>query len=226
MGTGSSGSGSRGLSAGRSISDYDGSRIDMSHAPLKYGKDDASLKGAVKDVVSKFEDKRMKAKVEYGFLTDDKGNIITEKRGGKGGVAMYDRDWAKATVMSHIHPREAGMLGGSFSEADIDTFTYFNNVRTMRAVAKEGIYSMTKGKSFNASGLKSYFNQRHSELRAGFSKTANALNKSYKSGQIDYDTYYKRYSREFNKFLSDSHRMILDGQKKFGYTYTLERRRK
>ena len=226
MGTGSSGAGSRGMSAGKSVTDYDGSKIDMSHAPLKYGKDDDTLKGSVKEAIAKFEDKRMKQKIEYGTLVDGNGNVISEKRGGKGAVKMLVKDYEKAVAMTHIHPRQGGSIGGSFSQGDIEAFIRFPKLLTMRAVAKEGTYSISKAKGFNANGLKSHFIATETKLRGEYTNVAKKLANEYKSGKIDYDTYSKAHDRAFNKYLSDSHKALLDGQKKFGYNYTLERRKK
>lgn len=226
MGTGSSGSGSRGLSGGKHVTDYDGSRIDMSHAPLKYGKHDRTMTTPVRDAVDRFEEKRMRNKIEYGCLVDERGNVISERKGGKGSVRMYNRDYEKAVVMTHIHPREAGMLGGSFSREDIDALIKFPKLMTMRAVAKEGTYSLSKGKGFNSTGFQKYFSTHYDQNRAEYSRKAKALTADYRAGKIDYSTYSKAFDREFNKYLSDNHKMILDGQKKFGYTYTLERRKK
>ena len=225
MAKGGSGIGSRG-GRGKVITDYDGSTIDMSHAPLEYGKSDKAMSNQVRDAIDKFEERRAQAKVEYAYMVDQDGNEIVEKRGGKGSVRTLITDWMKASTFSHIHPREAGVLGGTFSDQDFDSFLKHPNVGTMRAAAKEGVYSMSRGKGFNGNAFKNWVKQKGGALKSEFTKAAKSLESQYRSGQITYDVYAQRYNREFNKYLSDRHKMLLSGQKQFGYHYTLERRSK
>lgn len=135
------------------------------------------------------------------------------------------------------------MLGGTFSSGDIDNFTTYNQ-KTYRATASEGTYSITKGKNFDASGLKAYYKARHDRyeteyksavklLRATYNKEVSSISSSGKTmseKSVEYDKAWKRYNdaanRAFNARVIKGHNALIEGQQKYGYTYTLEKRRK
>lgn len=224
-------------SAARSLTARDGSKIDLSANPLRYGAA-ANLNDRERQSVDRFESKRAGNKVEFGTLIDSNGNVLTESRGGKGSVKLPTRLYNQASVMSHNHPRADGMLGGTFSGADINAFTS-TNVRTMRAAAHEGTYSIQKGAKFNAAGLTKHFADSEKPLRAAYQKRLDAAQSAiknvvqrYNHGQATYDewkTAYDGYEKEkrdaFNSYLVGSHNALISGQKQYGYTYTLERRK-
>lgn len=223
MGKGSSGRDSSGTA--RSVLDNDGSKIDLSDSPLRYGKNDNSISDSVRKNVDEFEDKRRDSKVEYAHLVDANGNTTADRKGGKTSVKTSSADWKKSVLFTHVHPREAGMLGGTFSEQDFFPFAATPSVKTMRAVAKEGTYSVSKGSNYDAAGLQLYFHAEKLQLRNALVNVVNKLNAQYKSGAIDYLAYNQSYNKEFNKYLVGMHNVLLAGQKQYGYTYTLERRR-
>lgn len=224
----------------RELTAQNGSKIDLSANPLKYG-NSANLNDRERQSVDRFENKRAGNKIEFGTLIDANGNVLTESRGGKGSVKLPTRLYNEASVMSHNHPRtgnDVGMLGGTFSGADIHAFTS-TNVRTMRAAAHEGTYSIQKGAKFNAAGLTKHFQENEKTLRAAYQKRLNeAYNKiqtvkrNFETKKATYDEWkaaYNKYEKErkdaFNSYLVGSHNAFISGQKKYGYTYTLERRK-
>lgn len=192
---------------------------------LKYGKKDPVLKGKNRQAIEAWEGKRAKAKIEYAFATDGDGNPVgREIRGGKGSVRVpisYHNQ--ENGAFTHIHPREAGVLGGTFSNADLYNFANGKSAVT-RAVAKEGTYSISKGKNFDQSGFKKFVN----DADAKFAKTAKSnikkASERYRSGKIDYNTYLSEYGKAFNSALVELHNIYLSGQKKYGYNYSLEKR--
>lgn len=162
-------------------------------------------------------------KVEYAFAVDKDGNQIgKEIRGGKGSIRTpfsYHRDGG---TFSHIHPRDAGMLGGTFSSADIQNF--INGESTLRAVAKEGTYSISKGKNFDAAGMRSYNRKIERDFNTNYKELMKSANDSYVSGKIGYNEYNLQAAKAFNTSLISLHNAFIAGQKTYGYNYTLEKR--
>lgn len=194
--------------------------IDLSDSPLRYGKNDTALDGARRASVESFEDKYRDAKVENGATFDANGLITEQMRGGKSNIKTTVAKYDAADTYTHNHPREAGLLGGTFSEADLDNFATYN-VRTVRAATKEGTYSISKGSSFDAKGFQSYYTKEFARIKKESNKAIGDLNKRVNT--MDYDDYSRAYDKAFNKTLVDLHNVLISGQKQYGYTYTLER---
>lgn len=216
----------------------DGSKIDLTEFPLEYGQPE-TLSFKERATVDAFETKRYKAKVEYGTLITVDGQQLIEKRGGKGSVSLLSRLYAQASVMSHNHPRsDAGLLGGTFSPEDLNTFGS-TRISTMRATASEGTYSITKTGTFDAPGLRQYYNSQQAQIQRTYAaKTAGAAAAyrstvaDYQAGRVPYsavENAYKTYRQtanyEFNRKLVSLHNALVAGQSQYGYTYTLERRK-
>jgi len=199
---------------------------------LVYGEKDSEISGVVRATVDAFEAKRKNQKVEYGNTVKADGDDLGEVRGGKNGVSVpfwyIEGPTAKDGAYSHIHPRGEGKLGGTFSvangseEADLEIWAG-GDVKTFRAAAKEGIYSISKKSNFDKSGFVDYARQANTSAR----KTEKAANdeayKGYVDGEYSYEEYLRRCDKHFNNFLIENHNALLAGQKKYGYTYTLER---
>ena len=146
------GRGNRTLSTLKDGAVFNGDKIDFD-GDLVYTKNDGSLNKTQRPLVEAWETKRSTNKVEYANAFGYQGSEYGEIRGGRNGVstpAYYTAN--KGSVFTHIHPRGNGELGGTFSSTDIRTWSNGNGA-TIRAVAKEGTYSITKGKNFNARGL-------------------------------------------------------------------------
>lgn len=212
----------------KSVVTQGGKTVDLSNNPLFYGKDDNALTGAKRQTIEEFEKRRGNSKIEYGILLDKNGNIITENRGGKGSVSYYTDDLAKAEVLSHIHPRGKGQedyLGGTFSGTDFNLFNKYNNLQTMRAKATEGTYSITKGKNYDPKGFMDYYNKNEKAYRNEVSNKRKELSSKYSNGEITYNQYVNGSKQAFNDYLVNSHNAFMKGQKQYGYTYTLERKK-
>ena len=227
MGRGSSKTGAKGGGAftKTSVTVQSGDEITLDQ-PLVYGAKDPAISGAVRKAVEAQEQKRLSAKSEYGYMVDKNGNPIgTEVHGGKGSVHMpYGTFQTPGGTFTHNHPRgkgEEGYLGGTFSPADMKTFAD-NKFWTIRASAAEGTYSMSKTLKFDHAGFKSYVASVDKTANAKCGATIKALNAAVKGGKIKYSEYLKSYRNAFNTFLVDVHNGYLAGQKKYGYTYTLE----
>ena len=192
---------------------------------LEYGQKDAALTGKNREAIEKWEAKRVKNKIEYAFATDKDGNPVgPEKKGSKGSVwtphTYHDQPGGAFT---HNHPREAGTLGGTFSMADMRNFAN-GKTTTSRAAAKEGTYSISKGAGFDAAGFKSYCRDANDRFNTGMKDSYKKLNADYKAGKIPYSQYSHEFDKVFNSALVKLHKDYLAGQKKYGYTYTLEKR--
>ena len=228
------GGGGGGSDSVTSVIGQGGVQIDLTATPLVYGKLDPSISPAERRALEAQEDKRRNAAVEYAYAvqadgspaTDIYGNPLKEKRGGKGSCAVPYRMWVQDGTLTHNHPRtgdETGMLGGTFSTADIDGFAS-RGLRTMRAAAAEGTYSISKGKNFNSSGLRKY--------RLEIERTANSAARQkvldagerYKRGEISRTQLMKAATEATNAALVQIHNGLIAGQQQYGYVYTLERR--
>lgn len=217
------------------VQDADGNDIDLSKYPLQYGDADPKLKGAGRQAIEAFEAKRFKAKIEYNVLIDENGNEVESNRGGYHSCSSSEKAWSKASFMSHNHPRnskkgDGGMLGGTFSDADIASFCdpgilYRTHVYVMRATASEGTYSISKVRGkFDGSGLKTYYRGERQKNFAVYRKIERQAAGEYYKGDITYKQYRHRVNDAFNEFLVAQHNALLAGQAKYGYNYTLEKR--
>lgn len=222
-GRGGSGGGRGGSST--KVYEQSGGYIDLKDSPLQYGRKDDMLKGKQRTTIEEFEKNRVNEKVEHSRTVSKNGNVIAERKGGKGSVELYTRDGENGQVGSHNHPRESGVLGGTFSNADIEVFTSKSELNTIRATTKEGTYSMSKGQNFDAAGLLAYKQQERKRLVNIRKQTYRAIDTAQARGDITYSKSVELKNRAFNKFLVDVHNSLLAGQSKYGYTYTLERNR-
>ena len=208
----------------KSIELSDGGTIDLSDTPLIYGNNDSAVSGNARAAVEAWENKRVKNKVEFNMSVDQNGNQIgDEVRGGKGSVRVPYYQLQDGAIHTHIHPRENSRhLGGTFSDGDLKNFADFG-VSTYRAKAKEGAYSITKGSNFDVNGFKSFVAQLYNSERT---KMENAGVAARKRISTDSGYTYKQYSADFDKafngYLVALHNGLRDGQKKYGYSYTLE----
>lgn len=220
-GKGATGGGRGGVSAKGELVLPNGSKIEF-EGELKFGGKDTTLTKETRKAIEDWEEKRVKNKVEYAYSVLQDGTPIgSEVRGSKGSVRTprsYQQDGATFT---HIHPRGDGILGGTFSKADMDNFAN-NPLKTMRAKAKEGAYSMSKTSTFDARGFKGFVDGANRQFQSSYRARVNALATSYKNGSISYDDYAKGNAKAFNTSLVELHNIYMSGQKQYGYTYTLE----
>lgn len=221
---GSCNSGGKGGSGGSAKGELvlpSGSKIEF-EGELKYGGKDTTLTKEARKSIEAWEEKRVKNKVEYAYSVMEDGTPVgKEIRGSKGSVKIpFNYKQAGATV-THIHPREDGVLGGTFSPADLYSFIRGSN-KTIRAKAKEGAYSISKTEKFDTSGFRGFVDGANRQFEVTYKSKSNSLIKDYKSGKISYDAYAKGNAKAFNTALVELHNTYLSGQKTYGYKYTLE----
>lgn len=224
MGRGSSGMRGAPRVVLKSGSELPGTGVVEFDGELAYGAKDPSLSEASRKQIESWENKRRKAKVEYAYSVDENGNeIYHEVKGGKTSVTTPSVMAKEGATFTHIHPRKdgSGYLGGTFSTDDIGTFTR-RPVKTMRAAAKEGTYSISKGDGFDSAGFTAYARQADANFRARRNADISALSKQIKAGKITWDEYAAQNTKGFNSALVALHNEYIAGQKKYGYTYTLE----
>lgn len=202
----------------------DGSQIEYD-GDLVFGEKDANIPAAARKQIESWEEKRVKMKVEYAYAVDENGNPIgKEVRGGKGSVRTpYAYHGTPNGTFTHIHPREDGVLGGTFSGADLNNFTNGKG-RTTRAAAKEGTYSISKNANFDAAGFRRFVAENEANANKKYKATAKEIRRQYTDGKISFEQYDKGSAKAFNTLLVDLHNGLRSGQKQYGYTYTLEQR--
>ena len=218
----SSGGGKGGGSAKGELVLPNGSKIEFD-GELKYGAKDTTLTPEARKAIEDWETKRGTAKVEYAYAVYDDGTPVgSEVRGGKGSVRTPYSYHGDGTTFTHIHPRGDGMLGGTFSEADMKNFANSKN-KTTRAKAKEGTYSVSKTGKFDATGFKRYVAKAQADFTANQRSMAKSLANDYRNGKINYNEYLAGTAKAFNTALVKLHDTYSAGQKTYGYTYGLEK---
>ena len=189
------------------------STIDLTDSPLRYGKNDKALDGPRRAAVEAFESRYVGASVENAATFDADGNITEKRRGGKSSVKTSVAKFNSAETYSHNHPRQDGVLGGTFSVADLSNFSVFD-VTTVRAAAKEGTYSISKNwGSFDSAGFQQYYKSEYSRISREYGATFKGLNKRMTSNQMQYDTYAREFTKAQNKQLVELHNVLIKGQK-------------
>lgn len=204
------------------VKEPNGNIIDLSNIPLYYGEKD-KLNDKMRRSFNNFENKYYQSPIEYGRLITLNGKILQEAKGDATKVQTKTKYWLKAAGFSHIHPREQGVLGGTFSTGDMIPFVKYG-IKTIRASTKEGTYSFTKKTGFKNSDFKKYYESKCLSAQTTFSGRIFLINKAYKKGEIDSLTYQERYNYYINEMFVEMHNALIEGQNEFKYYYTLERR--
>ena len=203
----------------------DGSKIEFD-GDLVFGELDKAVPDAVRKNLDAWETKRSKAKIEYGMSYYPDGTPIgKEMRGGKGSVrSPLSYHATDGATFTHNHPRGDGLLGGTFSGADLRNFANGGNA-TCRATAKEGTYSISKTKNFDSKGFNSYVAKVEADVRKTYKSEHKKISDAYNNNKISYDQVTLMQGKAFNTYLVNLHNAYRDGQKQYGYTYTLEKRK-
>lgn len=221
-GRGASSSGGSGGSSSGELILPNGSKIEF-EGELKFGKKDPTLTKEARKTIEDWEEKRVKNKLEYAYSVMEDGTPVgAEVRGSKGSVRSPLSYSQEGATLTHIHPREEGLLGGTFSEADLYAFAK-NPSKTTRARAKEGAYSISKNDNFDAQGFKGFVHGANKQFVSIYRTKVRELSNNYKSGKISYNDYAKGNAKAFNTALIELHNIYSSGQKTYGYSYTLEK---
>ena len=207
----------------RFVADDDGSSIDLGGMRLRYGKKDPAITGVARKNVETIEGSWRDAQVENNQTFNADGTLAYKGRTGEQTRVRVSQTEADSPIYTHNHPREAGVLGGTFSVGDIDVWTNSKNI-THRAVAKEGVYSITKGKNFDADGARLYCHSVVRKATERMEKKSIEAYGRYAGGLISYDDYVRIAHEITNVYLIEIHDGYSRGARKYGYTYTLERR--
>ena len=213
-------------------------RIDLREFPLKYGSEDHHFSNAIRKQIEKFEDSNYKKKNEHNVLVDSNGNVVETNVGGKGSVGYSESAARKSTTTSHNHPRDDDkLLGGTFSGGDPDDpksggdikgFIRYDNQITKRATAQEGTYSISKLDGFDGDSLLRAYNKASSQANAEYKKELQGYYIKYNTpgnSNYSYKAYQADRAKAFNRWMVKNHNWLLDNQTKYGYYYTLERRK-
>lgn len=144
--------------------------------------------------------------METAWLSDKDGNIVAGARGNSTSVGVaYPRELQKGLTLTHNHP---GKYGGTFSTADISHLTRAN-LAEIRAVAKEGTYSLKA--TSNARPLD--FNRA---LNKDYSRLQRLANQRYKQAQEQ----GKKGAEARKAYVDTISNWYKKNAKKYGYTYT------
>ena len=218
-------SGSSGGGGGTRVYEKSGGYIDLSDNPLMYGNNDEALSGLRREKIVEFEEKYADAKIEHSRVVDKDGNIYSERKGKAGSVEMVKKQGETGQTGSHNHPREPGVLGGTFSGADVKIFSQ-KEYDTLRARAKEGTYSISKKENFNADGLIQYEKKFTEVLKKEYRDNNNRVKQQYKKGEITLVQAIEQQNKNFNSYLVKRHNAFISGKQEYGYNYVLERPRR
>lgn len=200
----------------------DGSTAEFDEK-LNFGNKDSTIPINARSEIENWENKRRKNKIEYAYATTADGMPLgAEIKGAKHKVSIPSQFTnVDGAIVTHIHPRGNGYLSGTFSEPDLSSFSN-RKCATIRAVAKEGTYSISKSNNFDKSGFQSMIKQANIDFNKRVNSTAIEINNKYIKGEINYQDYYKQRVKAFNNELVRLHETYRGNQKKYGYIYTLE----
>lgn len=224
--SGSSGIGGGGGNISKYVNETRGvGKIDLTDNPLQYGPKDYSINKKVRSTAEEFAERHKKDRVEFVAAIDKNGEILDEAVGDEHSAKLSNRAIDRAVELTHNHPGKTGLLSGTFSDTDISTYSEYANIRTMRAEGKEGTYSITKKVGFNGAGLQNYMGSERKKHKAQLDARINQLKNQRDSGKISEAKYTSEKIKANNTYLVNLHNSYIAGQKKYGYAYTLERRR-
>jgi len=167
------------------------------------------------------EAKSVKLKNEKLTLVNESGEIVHEKRGGRGSVSIDSAIAAKMgenVTLTHNHP---GEFGGTFSGADVNILTKYN-LRSIRAVGNEGTYSLER--TSQTMGLKaSTFNRDYGALS---DKTNRSIKSEYKkmrskvlSGDMSADDANRQLAEHRTAQCNQMHDWLSQNASKYGFNY-------
>lgn len=136
------------------------------------------------------------------------------------------------------HPGSDGKLGGTFSVGEINNYILFGQ-GVYSVTAPEGIYSFEETPKFDANGLQEYYRKASKTARIKYENAANLAHLDYMEARTAYadgeitkaqleSARRKAKAAErkaYNTMLVEQHNALRAGQRKYGYSYSLEKRR-
>lgn len=214
-------------------------------SPLVYS-DNIQYMGNGKNQIITFENKQIGAKREHNLLIMNDGSVVESNTGGKKKVSASISARLKADIYTHNHPREEGVLGGSFSAEDMSNFIQFNQ-RMYRAAAKEGTYVISKGNNYDATkgaefvkqitdfqnqsykSTRKYTKQLQQEYDAAANKISADNSLTFAQKQAANNKAYKEVSDKLARYANNEllalHNWYITNANKYGLVYSLERRK-
>lgn len=97
-------------------------------------------------IVANFVAEHSRSDIEHAITVDERGYVTQYVHGDATSVGISGR---KGEMVYHNHP---GKHGGAFSDSDL-LVTATDQSRGIVAVAREGTYTFTKGRKFDAAGF-------------------------------------------------------------------------
>lgn len=143
-------------------------------------------------------------KREMGFLSAPDGTILAAARGDKTSVGVAYAGSQEGLTLTHNHPDK---YGGTFSDADISHLTRAN-LAEIRAVAKEGTYSLKANSNARPLDFNRALNKANPQLRK---KASSNMAKAKADGK-NRNEQRKAYTDTFSNWFRAN-------AKKYGYTY-------
>lgn len=183
-----------------------------------------NLSGKMLETCQAVEAKTVTRKTEKMTLVNENGDIILEKGGTRGSVYFGDYEaslMGPGVTLTHNHP---GEFGGTFSGADVRVLTR-NDLRAIRAVGKEGTYSLEK--TSRTMGLKaSAFNDEYSKLSDQVVQNLTSEKKVWqrkaKKGLVTVEDANRHLAEYRNSECNRMHDWLVQNAAKYTYNYVFE----
>ncbi len=157
-----------------------------------------------------FEKYFAKEKTEHAFIITPEGRIRAGYKGNKNTVNLNSADIRKGDTLTHNHPSS---YGGTFSPNDVYALTN-NNLSEIRAVAREGTYSLKATTNADPNSFSKALARNLSAIRRKGNKNAGKVDKAkYKT-----EKGYQRATRRARVDTLSS--WYKKNANKYGYIYT------
>lgn len=171
---------------------------------------DTSNWGFQVKVKSDFEKYFGSEKVEHAFILDKDGNVKGGFKGGRHSVGVDPSLLKAGDTLTHNHPSS---YGGTFSPADVAGLTN-NKLAEVRAVAKEGTYSLKATKTANHEAFNRALAKDMKSIREQATKNASKVKRESYTKKSDYD---KASRKAYVDTLSSWYKK---NASKYGFKYT------
>lgn len=206
------------------VTDSTGLWIDMTDYPLEYADELVPIEPKLRAPIADFERRRRANKIEYALLVDAEGNVLDEHRGGKHSVRISLQHISHAVAHVHTHPRfETPLLiGGTFTWSDLSILYHWDNLKVIRAVASEGIYTLMCGSDFDRKAFDDRMGLTYGKIERKELQKLRDLHRRLELRIISRRDYRKEWRKIFLWAMVSHHNALLEGQQGFDYVYQLE----